>query len=136
MAEQFAKELDFFSIGTNDLAQYTLAMDRGHPQLAARIDALDPAVLRLIKQTVDGASAKGKWVGICGSLASDPLAVPILIGLGIDEFSVTVPMIPTIKAEVRRYSSDQCRIITEEALVCAESREVRELLESRRREIR
>ncbi len=134
MAEQFAKEVDFFSIGTNDLAQYTLAMDRGHPQLAARIDALNPAVLRLIKQTVDGALTEGKRVGICGGLASDPLAVPVLIGLGIEELSVTVPSIPTIKAEVRRYTASQCRSIAQEALNCIDSREVREMLESKRRE--
>ncbi len=133
MAEQFAKEVDFFSIGTNDLTQYTLAMDRGHPKLAAKIDALNPAVLRLIKQTADGAQQEGKWVGVCGGIASDPQAVPILIGLGIGELSVTVPTIPAIKAEVRKYSIDECRSMAEETLACATSSEVREVLESKRR---
>ena len=69
--------MDFFSIGTNDLTQYTLAVDRGHPKLAARIDGLHPAVLRLIDMTVKAAKKEGKWTGICGSLASDPEAVPV-----------------------------------------------------------
>ncbi|ELT91015.1 hypothetical protein CAPTEDRAFT_45460, partial [Capitella teleta] len=81
LADHFAKEVDFFSIGTNDLTQYTLAVDRGHPKLAARIDGLHPAVLRLIDMTVKAANKEGKWTGICGSLASDPNAVPILVGL-------------------------------------------------------
>ena len=129
MADQLAKEVDFFSIGTNDLAQYTLAIDRGHPKLAAKIDALDPAVLRLVKFTAEGAHQEGKWVGICGGLASDPQATPILIGLGIDELSVTVPAIPQIKAEIRKYASATCREIAQKALNCASAAEVRALLE-------
>ena len=133
LAGQFAKEVDFFSIGTNDLTQYTLAMDRGHPKLATKIDALNPAVLHLIKQTVDGAHGKEKWVGICGGIASDSQAIPILIGLGIDELSTTVPTIPAIKAEVRKYTADECQAIAKEALACASSTEVRTLLENKRR---
>jgi phosphocarrier protein FPr len=132
LAEQFAKEVDFFSIGTNDLTQYTLAMDRGHPKLAAKIDALDPAVLRLIRMTADGAHHEGKWVGVCGGLASNPLAVPVLVGLGIDELSVSVPTIPEIKAEVRKYSTKQCKAIAQEVLECATSMEVRNLIERKR----
>lgn len=101
MAEQFAKEADFFSIGTNDLAQYTLAIDRGHPDLAAQADGLNPGVLHLIAHTVNGAHKYGKWVGVCGGIASDPQAVPILLGLGVDELSVSVPSIPAIKAQIR-----------------------------------
>lgn len=133
LAEQFAKEVDFFSIGTNDLTQYTLAMDRGHPKLAAKIDALNPAVLRLIKQTAEGAHQEGKWVGVCGGIASDSRATPVLVGLGIDELSVSVPTLPAIKAEIRKYSMDECQAITEEVLSCASSSEVRTLLESKRR---
>ena len=133
LAEQFAKEVDFFSIGTNDLTQYTLAMDRGHPKLAAKIDALNPAILRLIKLTADGAHQEGKWVGVCGGIASDPQAVPVLLGLGIDELSVSVPTIPAIKAEVRKYSMKKCRSIAEKTLNCATSSEVRKLLESKRK---
>ncbi len=133
LAEQFAKEVDFFSIGTNDLTQYTLAMDRGHPKLAAKIDALNPAVLRLIKMTADGAHKEGKWVGVCGGIASDPQAVPVLLGLGIDELSVSVPSIPEIKAEVRHYAMYECRPIAQKALACATSSEVRAFLESKRK---
>ena len=133
LADQFAKEVDFFSIGTNDLTQYTMAMDRGHPKLAAKIDALNPAVLHLIKQTADGAHKEGKWVGVCGGIASDPQAVPVLLGLGIDELSVSVPTIPAIKAEVRKYSMKKCRSIAKKTLNCATSSEVRKLLERKRR---
>ena len=76
MAEPLAREVDFFSIGTNDLTQYTLAMDRGHPKLAPQVDALHPAVLRLIGMTVEGAHAHGRWVGVCGGIAGGPAAVP------------------------------------------------------------
>ncbi len=133
LADQFAKEVDFFSIGTNDLTQYTLAMDRGHARLASKIDALDPAVLRFIKLTADGAHKEGKWLGVCGGLASDPLAVPVLVGLGIDELSVSVPSIPKIKAEVRRYSSNEAQTIASNALLCATAKDVRALLEKERR---
>ena len=94
MARQFAREVDFFSVGTNDLTQYTLAMDRGHPKLAPKIDGLSPAVLQLIAMTTRAAKTEGKWVGVCGGIASDPQAVPLLIGLGVAELSVSVPTIP------------------------------------------
>ena len=116
MARQFAREVAFFSIGTNDLTQYTLAMDRGHPKLAAKADAMNPAVLRLIAQTVEGAAAEGKWVGICGGLASDPQAVPILVGLGVAELSCSVPAIPAVKAEVRARSLADCQALARQAL--------------------
>ena len=82
MADRLAPHADFFSIGTNDLTQYVLAIDRQHPDLAAQADSLHPAVLRLIKQTVDGAHAHGIWVGVCGGLAGDPQGAAILAGLG------------------------------------------------------
>ncbi|ERI50037.1 hypothetical protein N878_26935, partial [Pseudomonas sp. EGD-AK9] len=85
LAPVLAREVDFFSIGTNDLTQYCLAIDRGHPTLSAQADGLHPAVLRLIGMTVAAAHAEGKWVGVCGELASDRLAVPLLVGLGVDE---------------------------------------------------
>jgi phosphocarrier protein FPr len=116
LSRQFAKEVSFFSIGTNDLTQYTLAMDRGHPKLASKADAMNPAVLRLIAQTVEGAKAEGKWVGVCGGLASDPQAVAILIGLGVAELSVSVPAIPAIKAEVRARSLADCKTLAAQAL--------------------
>ena len=128
MAEIFAKEADFFSIGTNDLTQYTLAMDRGHPKLAPKVDALNPGLLRLIAQTVEGARKHGRFTGVCGGIAGDAQAVPILIGLGVDELSVSVPAIPTIKAQVRRLSHADCQELARRALNCSTGAEVRALL--------
>ncbi len=91
MADVFAKEVDFFSIGTNDLTQYTLAMDRGHKDLAKQVDALHPSVLKLIEMTAQAGLRHGKWVGVCGGLASDLNAVSILLGLGVRELSVSLP---------------------------------------------
>jgi phosphocarrier protein FPr len=102
LARAFAPEIDFFSIGTNDLTQYTLAMDRTNPAVSAQADGLHPAVLHLIEMTVQAAHAHGKWVGVCGELGANPQAVPILLGLGVDELSVSVPAIPTVKAQVRQ----------------------------------
>ena len=116
MAEQFAREVDFFSIGTNDLTQYVLAMDRGHPKLAPQVDGLNPAVLRLIAGVVDAAHREKKWVGVCGGIAGDPQAIPLLIGLGVDELSVSVPTIPGVKAEVRAFRLADCRRLAQEAL--------------------
>jgi phosphoenolpyruvate-protein phosphotransferase len=127
MAKTFAAEADFFSIGTNDLTQYTLAMDRGHPKLASKVDALNPAVLRLIALTVEGAHAHKRVVGVCGGVAGDPHAVPILVGLGIDELSVSLPAIPTVKAQIRRLNHAACRELAQRALACATAEEVRAL---------
>jgi len=128
MAHTFAAEADFFSIGTNDLTQYTLAMDRGHPKLAPTVDALNPAVLRLIAQTVEGAQAHDRLVGICGGIAGDPHAVPILIGLGVDELSVSLPAIATVKAHIRRFSLTTCCELAQRALQCATVEEIRALI--------
>ena len=125
MADAFAPEVDFFSVGTNDLAQYTLAMDRMHPSLAGKSDGLHPAVLRLIGRTVEAAHANGKWVGVCGELGADPQAVPILIGLGVDELSVSVPAIPTVKAQVRSLQHNEAKSLAKQALSCATAQEVR-----------
>jgi len=116
MASQFAKEVDFFSIGSNDLTQYTLAMDRGHPRLAPYADAMNPAVLKLIADTVKGAHQHGKWVGVCGGIASDPQAVAILVGIGVDELSVSVPSIPAVKAEIRARSLAECQDLAKQAM--------------------
>ena len=127
MADVFAEHVDFFSIGTNDLTQYTMAMDRMHPQLAGISDGLHPAVLRLIDQTVKAAHKAGKWVGVCGELGADPQAIPILVGLGVDELSVTVPAIPIVKAQVRALNYSETQEIAEKALNCATAKEVRQL---------
>ena len=113
MAAQFARDADFFSIGTNDLTQYTLAMDRGHPKLAPLVDGLSPAVLRLIGHTVKGARAQKRRVAVCGGIASDPRAVPILVGIGVDELSVSLPEIPAVKAQIRSLQTDACRALAD-----------------------
>jgi phosphoenolpyruvate-protein phosphotransferase len=131
LAERFAREADFFSIGTNDLTQYTLAMDRTNPRLAKQLDALHPAVLKLIELTVAGASMHGRWVGLCGALAGDPDAVPVLIGLGIQELSVSVPAVASTKARVRSLSLEVCRGTAVEALNAADGSEVRRIVAQR-----
>jgi phosphocarrier protein FPr len=128
MAEQFAREADFFSVGANDLTQYTLAMDRGHPKLAPQVDALNPAVLQLIALAVQGAEQHGKWVGVCGGVASDPQAVPILIGLGVKELSVSVPAIPAIKSQIRTLNLADCQNLAQKALSLDTAAAVRELV--------
>ncbi|NBF10199.1 phosphoenolpyruvate--protein phosphotransferase [Pseudomonas sp. Fl4BN1] len=116
MAEQLAEHADFLSIGTNDLSQYTLAMDRDHAGLAARVDALHPALLRLIAQTCAGAARHGRWVGVCGALACDPLATPVLIGLGVSELSVSPPQVGEIKDRVRQLDAAECRHLAQSLL--------------------
>ncbi|MES2868186.1 MAG: phosphoenolpyruvate--protein phosphotransferase [Pseudomonadota bacterium] len=129
MADLFAPEVDFFSIGTNDLTQYTLAMDRDHPQLASQADSFHPAVLRLIATTVKAAHAHGKWVGVCGALASETLAVPLLLGLGVDELSVSVPLIPSIKARVRELDFKACQTLAQQVLGLESAEQVRAALQ-------
>jgi phosphocarrier protein FPr len=130
MADAFAREADFFSVGSNDLTQYALAMDRGHPKLAPFVDGLHPAVLRLIHQAAQAAAAHGRWAGVCGGIASDPEAAAILVGLGITELSVSVPVIPELKARVRELDGASCRALAERALACETADEVRALVRS------
>jgi phosphocarrier protein FPr len=131
IAERFAREADFFSIGTNDLTQYTLAMDRTNPRLAPQVDALHPAVLRLIERTVAGARMHGRWVGVCGALAGDLAAVPVLVGLGVDELSVDLPIVPAVKSRIRTLSLEECRTTAQEALDAADGTEVRAIVARR-----
>ena len=126
LAEQLAEHADFLSIGTNDLSQYTLAMDRDHAGLAARVDALHPALLRLIAQTCIGAAKHGRWVGVCGALASDPLATPVLIGLGVRELSVSPSQIGAIKDRVRHLDAAQCARLSGELLNLGSAAAVRQ----------
>jgi phosphocarrier protein FPr/phosphocarrier protein len=128
LAAELAREVDFFSIGTNDLTQYTLAMDRGHPLLARQADALNPAVLRMIEMTVNGARRHGRRVGVCGGLASDPLAAPLLVGLGVNELSADVRAVAPVKAALERFTLAECRSIAGEALAAATTAEVRRVL--------
>jgi phosphoenolpyruvate-protein phosphotransferase/dihydroxyacetone kinase phosphotransfer subunit len=129
-ADRFAPEVDFFSVGTNDLSQYTMAADRGNEQVAALADGLEPAVLRLIGQVVDAAGARGKWVGVCGELAGDPLAAPVLIGLGVQELSMSAPSIPAVKQAVRDVDMAVARALAEKALSLESAAAVRALVSS------
>ncbi|WP_175710578.1 phosphoenolpyruvate--protein phosphotransferase [Burkholderia ambifaria] len=125
LADQLAQHADFLSIGTNDLTQYTLAMDRCQADLAAQSDGLHPAVLRLIDIAVRGAAKHGKWVGVCGALGGDPLAVPILVGLGVTELSVDPVSVPGIKARVRRLDYQLCRQRAQDLLALDSAQAVR-----------
>ena len=128
LAPVFANEVDFFSIGTNDLTQYTLAAERGNPALYHLADGLHPAVLRLIGEVVEASHQAGKWTGICGELGGDPEATPILVGLGVDELSLNPAGIPRIKSLLRDLTMEEARILAEKALRCQTSAEVRELV--------
>jgi multiphosphoryl transfer protein len=122
-----AKEVDFFSIGTNDLTQYTLAAERGSAALAEFADALHPAVLRLIHQVVGAAHAQRKWVGVCGELAGDPVATAVLIGLGVDELSLNPGGIPRVKAIIRQINSTEAKELARQTLECESTTQVREI---------
>jgi phosphocarrier protein FPr len=111
-----AAEVDFFSIGTNDLTQYTMAADRTNARVAELADAFQPAVLHLIRQTIQAGHEAGIWVGVCGELAGEPLAAPILLGLGLDEFSMNGPAIPRIKQIITRLPLSEAKSIAEKAL--------------------
>ena len=116
MAYHLAAEVDFFSIGTNDLSQYTLAADRTNAQVAPLATGFHPAVLRLVRDVVAAAHAQGKWVGLCGELAGEPLAIPILLGLDLDEFSINPPAIPLAKQIIRALTLDEAREVARAAL--------------------
>ena len=109
MSDLLAHEVDFFSIGTNDLTQYTLAVDRTNNNLADLANAFDPAVLRLIARVADSAHEHGKTVGVCGELGGDPIAIPILTGLGLDELSMNAPAIPVAKQIIRQLDFDEVK---------------------------
>ncbi len=129
-ADLLAAEADFLSIGTNDLTQYVLAMDRGNPELAAGVDALHPAVLRMIDQTCRGAAQHRRWVGVCGGLASDLDATPLLLGLGVTELSATASIAPEVKARVRGLSLEACRALAAQALTQTSPEAVRALVQN------
>lgn len=116
LADHFAPLVDFFSIGTNDLTQYTLAVDRTNERVSVLASPYHPAVLRLIEMTIRAAHSHGKWVGLCGELAGDPLAVPLLVGLHLDEFSMAPSSIPTIKDLIRRWTLPACEEVAQQCL--------------------
>ncbi len=127
MAAEFAKHVDFFSVGTNDLTQYTLAMDRMHAALAKNVDGLHPAILRMIDMTVRAAKGAGKWVGVCGGVAGDPLGAAILSGLGVAELSMSLPSIAAVKSSLRKIKLADAEKLARRALACSTAAEVRQL---------
>ncbi len=128
LAASLAEVADFLSIGTNDLTQYVLAMDRGHPVLAPRLDALHPAVLALIAQAAEAARARGRPAAVCGGLASEPLAAALLVGLGVDELSAVPAVVPQVKAQLARVTLAQARALAAQALQLPTPQAVRALL--------
>jgi len=134
-ADILAPECDFFSIGTNDLVQYTVAVDRGNPDVAYLSDPFHPAVLRLINRTIEEGHKRGIWVGMCGEMAGMPLAIPVLVGMGIDELSMAAGSVPKAKELVRKMDMDFAKRVWEEARVLSTAGEVREFLEGKLREL-
>ena len=131
VAERLAAEVDFFSIGTNDLTQYTLAADRGNDRVAHLSDPLHPAVLRLIGMTCAAAATTGAWVGVCGEVAGDPAAAPVLLGLGVRELSMGAPSIPLVKVAVRATDLAAARDLATHCLELPDAAAVRSLLAER-----
>lgn len=124
MAHQFAKEVDFFSIGTNDLIQYTLAADRMNERVSYLYQPYNPAILRLIKNVIDAAYNEGKWAGICGEMAGDEIAIPILLGLGLDEFSMSATSILRARNQILKLSKTEINLVIEQILNMTTSEEV------------
>jgi len=128
-AAALLREVDFLSIGSNDLTQYTLAMDRGHTELARRTDALHPAVLQMVAATGRAGKAAGKLVAVCGGVAADPTAVPILLGLGVRELSVVPTAIPALKRKISALRIADCEDLAQRCLTLSSAAEVRDLVE-------
>ncbi|KLU16653.1 MULTISPECIES: phosphoenolpyruvate-protein phosphotransferase PtsI [Xenorhabdus] len=134
MAHHLAKEVDFFSIGTNDLTQYTLAVDRGNELISHLYNPMSPAVLSLIKQVIDASHAEGKWTGMCGELAGDERATLLLLGMGLDEFSMSAISIPRIKKIIRNTNYDDAKALAEQALTQPTAKELMDLVDTFTRE--
>ncbi len=130
LADRLAKEIDFFSIGTNDLTQYTMAVDRTNSKVAHLASPFNPAVLSLIQQTILAAHAEEKWVGLCGELAGEALAAPILLGLGLDEFSMSPARVPVIKRVMRHLKLEDCQSLAKKSLSLSTAEDVTSLARS------
>src|SRR5690606_13514947 len=124
IARQFAKEVDFFSIGTNDLIQYTMAADRMNEQVSYLYQPYHPAILNLVHHVIEAAHAEGKWVGMCGEMAGDPIAIPILLGLGLDEFSMSATSILPARTQIRQLSKAEMASYKDELLSLGTAEEV------------
>ena len=128
MSSHLAQQVDFFSIGSNDLTQYTLAVDRGNEKISQLFDHFHPSVLHLVKKVVDAGHQSHIWVGLCGELAADPLAIPLLIGLGTDELSMNPSSIPQAKMVLRAITIPECQEIAQQALSFRTALEVKRYL--------
>lgn len=124
MADQFAKVVDFFSIGTNDLIQYTMAADRMNERVSYLYQPYNPAILRLISIVIDAAHKEGKWVGMCGEMAGDPIAIPLLLGLGLDEFSMSATSILPARSQIKKLSKQEAESFKEKVLSMQTTEEV------------
>jgi phosphotransferase system enzyme I (PtsI) len=124
IADSLAKRVKFFSIGTNDLIQYTLAADRTNEKVSHLYEPTHPAILRLIKTTVDAAHRGGIWCGVCGEIAGDPVLAPLLIGLGVDELSAAPPVIDEVKYIIRRIKFSEAQALADFALQCESPTEI------------
>ena len=127
-AKFLAKEVDFFSIGTNDLTQYTLAVDRGNELISHLYNPMSPSVLSLIKQVIDASHAEGKWTGMCGELAGDERATVLLLGMGLDEFSMSAVSVPRIKKLIRNVNYQDAKLLAEKALQQPTAAEIERLV--------
>ncbi|KWX80663.1 phosphoenolpyruvate-protein phosphotransferase [Paenibacillus riograndensis] len=130
LADQFAKEVDFFSIGTNDLIQYTMAADRMNERVSYLYQPYNPAILRLIKIVIDAAHAQGKWTGMCGEMAGDSTAIPLLLGLGLDEFSMSATSILPARSQISKLSAAEMKEMAAKALQLSTAEEVAALVQS------
>ncbi|MBY9080523.1 phosphoenolpyruvate--protein phosphotransferase [Paenibacillus sp. HN-1] len=130
LADQFAKEVDFFSIGTNDLIQYTMAADRMNERVSYLYQPYNPAILRLVKNVIDAAHAQGKWTGMCGEMAGDSTAIPLLLGLGLDEFSMSATSILPARSQISRLSAEDMKTLASKALELGTAEEVVALVRS------
>ncbi|MBQ1304322.1 MAG: phosphoenolpyruvate--protein phosphotransferase, partial [Erysipelotrichaceae bacterium] len=128
LADQFAKVADFFSIGTNDLIQYSMAADRMSEKVSYLYQPFNPSILRLIKMTIDGAHKEGKWVGMCGEMAGEPDAISVLMGLGLDEFSMSATSILRARSIANKLSYEEMKKLGEKAVACSTPDEVLEII--------
>ena len=129
LADVFAKEVDFFSIGTNDLIQYTMAADRMSERVSYLYQPYNPSILRLVKQVIEASHNEGKWTGMCGEMAGDETAIPLLLGLGLDEFSMSATSILKARRQIKGLSQNEMEELANRAINCATSEEVQELVE-------
>ena len=129
IADIFAKEVDFFSIGTNDLVQYTMAADRMSEKVSYLYQPYNPAILRLVKNVIEASHKEGKWTGMCGEMAGDSLAIPLLLGMGLDEFSMSATSILQARSQIKNLSLEKMKELVDKAIMCSTTEEVLALVE-------